>query len=163
VVRQGQWMGKAPVSAIYLLHGIDVAVADVDDRTIAKIGDRLEKSILIVDDNAVIRRSLRHILQSIEGWNVVGEAVDGEDGIAKAQDLHPDLIVLDMAMPKMNGLEAARRLNQIMPSVPLLMYSAFADKFMEREAFSVGVKAVISKASDMETLVSQARTLLNTA
>jgi DNA-binding NarL/FixJ family response regulator len=156
-------MGKAPVSAIYLLHGIDVAVADVDDRTIAKIGDRLEKSILIVDDNAVIRRSLRHILQSIEGWNVVGEAVDGEDGIAKAQDLHPDLIVLDMAMPKMNGLEAARRLNQIMPSVPLLMYSAFADKFMEREAFSVGVKAVISKASDMETLVSQARTLLNTA
>jgi DNA-binding NarL/FixJ family response regulator len=123
----------------------------------------LEKSILIVDDNAVIRRSLRHILQSIEGWKVVGEAVDGEDGIAKAQELHPDLVVLDMAMPRMNGLEAARRLNQIMPSVPLLMYSAFADKFMEREAFSVGVKAVISKASDMETLVSQARTLLNTA
>lgn len=123
----------------------------------------MEKSILIVDDNAVIRRSLRHILQSIEGWKVVGEAVDGEDGIAKAQELHPDLVVLDMAMPRMNGLEAARRLNQIMPSVPLLMYSAFADKFMEREAFSVGVKAVISKASDMETLVSQARTLLNTA
>jgi DNA-binding NarL/FixJ family response regulator len=135
----------------------------VDDRTNADIGDRLEKSILIVDDNAVIRRSLRHILQSIDGWKVVGEAVDGEDGIAKAQELHPDLVVLDMAMPKMNGLEAARRLNQIMPGVPLLMYSAFADKFMEREAFSVGVKAVISKASDMETLVSQARTLLNTA
>jgi DNA-binding NarL/FixJ family response regulator len=123
----------------------------------------LAKSILIVDDNAVIRRSLRHILESIGGWRVAGEAVDGLDGIEKAQELHPDLIVLDMAMPKMNGLEAARQLNQIMPDVPLLMYSAFADKFMEREAFSVGVKAVISKASDMETLVSQARTLLNTA
>jgi DNA-binding NarL/FixJ family response regulator len=127
------------------------------------IGDVVEKSILIVDDNAVIRRSLRHILESIEGWRVIGEAVDGKDGIEKAAELHPNLIVLDMAMPGMNGLEAARRLNQIMPEVPLLMYSAFADKFMEREAFAVGVKAVISKASSMETLVSQARTLLNPA
>jgi DNA-binding NarL/FixJ family response regulator len=136
---------------------------NVDDGRDSRIGDQLAKSILIVDDNAVIRRSLRHILESIAGWKVSGEAVDGLDGIAKAQELRPDLIVLDMAMPKMNGLEAARKLNQLMPDVPLLMYSAFADKFMEREAFSVGVKAVISKASDMETLVSQARTLLNTA
>ena len=121
------------------------------------------KSILIVDDNAVIRRSLRHILEAISDWRVTGEAVDGKDGIEKAKELHPDLIVLDMAMPGMNGLEAARRLNQIMPEVPLLMYSAFADRFMEQEAFAVGVKAVISKASSMETLVSQARALLSTA
>jgi DNA-binding NarL/FixJ family response regulator len=121
------------------------------------------KSILVVDDNAVIRRSLRHILESIDGWRVIGEAVDGRDAIGKAQELKPDLIVLDLAMPVMNGLEAARELNQIMPEVPLLMYSAFADKFMEKQAFAVGVKAVISKASDMETLVSQARALLNTA
>jgi len=121
------------------------------------------KSILIVDDNAVIRRSLRHILESIDGWEVVGEAVDGQDGIEKARQLHPNLIVLDLAMPVKNGLEAARELNQIMPEVPLLMYSAFADKFMEKEAFAVGVKAVISKASSMETLVSQARVLLDTA
>jgi len=121
------------------------------------------KSILIVDDNAVIRRSLRHILESIGGWEVVGEAVDGQDGIEKARQLHPNLIVLDLAMPVKNGLEAARELNQIMPEVPLLMYSAFADKFMEKEAFAVGVKAVISKASSMETLVSQARVLLDTA
>jgi len=121
------------------------------------------KSILIVDDNAVIRRSLRHILETIGGWNVVGEAVDGRDAIDKAQQLRPDLIVLDLAMPVMNGLEAARELNQIMPQVPLLMYSAFADKFMEKQAQAVGVKAVISKASDMETLVSQARSLLGAA
>ena len=129
----------------------------------SKIGAFVGKSILIVDDNAVIRRSLRHILEAIGGWSVVGEAVDGQDGIDKAKQLHPDLIVLDLAMPGMNGLEAARVLNQIMPEVPLLMYSAFADKFMEREAFAVGVKAVISKASDMETLVSQARALLHSA
>ena len=126
-------------------------------------GDEVAKSILIVDDNAVIRRSLRHILESIGGWNVVGEAVDGRDAINKAQQLRPDLIVLDLAMPVMNGLEAARELNQIMPQVPLLMYSAFADKFMEKQAQAVGVKAVISKASDMETLVSQARSLLGAA
>ena len=130
---------------------------------VSTVGDGVTKSILVVDDNAVIRRSLRHILESIEGWRVIGEAVDGRDAIEKARDLKPDLIVLDLAMPVMNGLEAARELNHIMPEVPLLMYSAFADKFMEKQAFAVGVKAVISKASDMETLVSQARTLLNTA
>jgi DNA-binding NarL/FixJ family response regulator len=130
---------------------------------VSTVGDGVTKSILVVDDNAVIRRSLRHILESIEGWRVIGEAVDGRDAIEKARELKPDLIVLDLAMPVMNGLEAARELNHIMPEVPLLMYSAFADKFMEKQAFAVGVKAVISKASDMETLVSQARTLLNTA
>lgn len=130
---------------------------------VSTVGDGVTKSILVVDDNAVIRRSLRHILESIGGWRVIGEAVDGRDAIEKARELKPDLIVLDLAMPVMNGLEAARELNHIMPEVPLLMYSAFADKFMEKQAFAVGVKAVISKASDMETLVSQARTLLNTA
>ena len=128
---------------------------------VSTVGDGVTKSILVVDDNAVIRRSLR--LESIGGWRVIGEAVDGRDAIEKARELKPDLIVLDLAMPVMNGLEAARELNHIMPEVPLLMYSAFADKFMEKQAFAVGVKAVISKASDMETLVSQARTLLNTA
>ena len=130
---------------------------------VSTVGDGVTKSILVVDDNAVIRRSLRHILESIGGWRVIGEAVDGRDAIEKARELKPDLIVLDLAMPVMNGLEAARELNHIMPEVPLLMYSAFAYKFMEKQAFAVGVKAVISKASDMETLVSQARTLLNTA
>jgi DNA-binding NarL/FixJ family response regulator len=121
------------------------------------------KGILIVDDNVVIRRSLRRILESIGEWQIVGEAADGREGIEKARELHPDLIVLDLAMPVMNGLEAARELNQIMPNVPLLMYSAFADKYMEKEAFSVGIKAVVSKASDMEALVRQARELLSAA
>jgi len=121
------------------------------------------KGILIVDDNVVIRRSLRRILESIGEWKIVGEAADGREGIEKARELQPDLIVLDLAMPVMNGLEAARELNQIMPNVPLLMYSAFADKYMEKEAFSVGIKAVVSKASDMEALVRQARELLSAA
>ncbi|HEY7097683.1 MAG TPA: response regulator transcription factor [Terriglobales bacterium] len=123
----------------------------------------MAKGILIVDDNVVIRRSLRRILESIGEWQIVGEAADGREGIEKARELHPDLIVLDLAMPVMNGLEAARELNQIMPNVPLLMYSAFADKYMEKEAFSVGIKAVVSKASDMEALVRQARELLSAA
>jgi len=79
------------------------------------------KGILIVDDNVVIRRSLRRILESIGEWKIVGEAADGREGIEKARELQPDLIVLDLAMPVMNGLEAARELNQIMPNVPLLM------------------------------------------
>jgi chemotaxis response regulator CheB len=65
------------------------------------------KSILIVDDNPSVRHFLRSYLESQPGFQVCGEAVDGMDAIEKSRDLHPDLIVLDFAMPRMNGLDAA--------------------------------------------------------
>jgi CheY-like chemotaxis protein len=80
------------------------------------------KCILIVDDNAVIRRSLRRILESVDGWQVCGEAADGQEGIEKAKELDPDLIILDLSMPRLNGLEAARILSKAMPKIPLLMF-----------------------------------------
>ena len=65
---------------------------------------------------------------------VCGEAENGKEAIEKAQQLRPELIVLDLSMPVMNGLEAARILRRLMPSVPLIMYSAFGDKLIERQA-----------------------------
>ena len=85
------------------------------------------KFILIVDDSAVIRRAIRSFLQSRPGFEVCGEAADGIEALAKAEELKPDLIVLDFSMPKMNGLEAAAALQKIMPKVPIILYTFHKD------------------------------------
>jgi DNA-binding NarL/FixJ family response regulator len=120
------------------------------------------KGILIIDDNAIIRRSLRRILESVEGWQVCGEAADGQEGIDKAKELDPDLIILDLSMPRLNGLEAARILSKTMPKVPLLMFSAHTGHIVQKEATAAGVSVVLSKTGDVETLVRQAHMLLGT-
>lgn len=76
------------------------------------------KRIVVADDNAAVRRALRRILELEGDWKVDGEAVDGRDAIEKAKKLRPDLIVLDVSMPVMSGLDAARVLRHIMPAVP---------------------------------------------
>jgi DNA-binding NarL/FixJ family response regulator len=120
----------------------------------------MAKCILIVDDNAIIRRSLRRILESVNDWQVCGEAVDGFDGIEKAKELHPDLIILDLSMPRLNGLDAARVLSKTLPEVPLLMYSVHMDSVVEKEATAAGVRVVLSKAADVGALIGKAHALL---
>jgi chemotaxis response regulator CheB len=78
---------------------------------------------MVIDDNPAIRKILRNILEFDRDWIVCGEGVDGRDGVEKAKALSPDLIVLDVSMPVMNGLEAARILHQIMPNVPVILCS----------------------------------------
>jgi DNA-binding NarL/FixJ family response regulator len=118
------------------------------------------KWILIVDDNEIIRRCLRRVLESVGGWTVCGEARDGFEGIKKAEELRPDLIILDLSMPRLNGLEAARVLSRKMPDIPLLMYSAHTDCYIEKDAVAAGVRAVLSKGDDVNALVKQAHALL---
>ena len=121
----------------------------------------MAKCILIVDDNAIIRRSLRRVLESVNDWRVCGEAVDGLDGIEKAKELHPDLIILDLSMPRLNGLDAARVLSKALPDVPLLMYSVHMDSVVEKEAVAAGVRVVLSKAADVGALIGKAHALLD--
>lgn len=83
----------------------------------------MPKRILIVDDSAVLRKTLRQTLERHDGWEVCGEAANGREGVEKAQRLKPDLILLDSSMPALNGLEAARQLKRLLPSVPLLMFT----------------------------------------
>lgn len=118
---------------------------------------------MVVDDNPAIRRALRTILQFDASWEVCGEAVDGRDAIEKAKSFRPDLIVLDLSMPVMNGLEAARVLHEIMPQVPLILCSLHTDRLLQREATAAGVATVFSKAENMQTLISKARELLQSA
>jgi two-component system, chemotaxis family, chemotaxis protein CheY len=120
----------------------------------------MAKTILIVDDNAYIRQALCQVFKSEADFEVCGEATNGKEAIDKALELHPDLIVLDLSMPVMNGLDAARELEQLMPTVPLLMYSSFGDAFAEQQARLVGISEVVSKSQPAAILVSKARSLL---
>ena len=113
-------------------------------------------SILIVDDNAAIRRSLTMLLQQEPYWKVVGEASNGAEGIEKARELKPGLIVLDLSMPVMNGLEAAKELSRILPSVPILMLTNYADSALESFAVAAGVRRLHSK-SEIATLTKIGR------
>jgi DNA-binding NarL/FixJ family response regulator len=117
-------------------------------------------SILIVDDSAAIRRSLCGLLAEQPDWNVVGQAENGLEAIEKAQQLRPELIVLDLSMPIMNGLEAARELRKILPSTQILMLTNHALDGLRGAAMAAGVQAVHSKDAVNE-LVPRIRTLLS--
>jgi DNA-binding NarL/FixJ family response regulator len=120
----------------------------------------MAKTILIVDDNAHIRLGLSELFKRESDLEVCGEAENGKEAIAKALELHPDLIVLDLSMPVMNGLDAARELKKLMPTVPLIMYSLFVDGFVEEQARLAGILELVSKSQPAAILVSKARSLL---
>jgi len=116
--------------------------------------------ILIVDDNPLIRKAIRLDFEGRNGIEICGEAVDGRDAIEKARQLRPDLIILDLSMPVMNGLQVATVLHREMPSVPLILFTMHASFVASAEAKSAGISAIISKDRGADSLVSQALILL---
>ena len=117
-------------------------------------------SILIVDDHPAIRRALRAAFEHQPGFTVCGEAEDGFDAIGKAKRLAPDLIVLDLRMPVMDGLETARELKKLFPQVPLMMLTCYHSSAAEQQALAAGVSAVFSKPDGMQNLIWRARAVL---
>jgi CheY-like chemotaxis protein len=116
-------------------------------------------SVLIVDDNIVVRKGLVRLFAD-GGFEVCGEAANGQEVIDKAQGLHPSLIVMDISMPVMNGIEAARRLRQLLPMVPIILLSDYGAVFPDEEAHCLGVAAVVSKVECSSSLLFEARALL---
>ena len=119
----------------------------------------MSKAIFIADDHPTVLKALRNTFTSDPQFVVCAEADNGQDAIEKASMLHPDLILLDVSMPIMNGLEAARILRQRMPMVPIVMFTAYKTRFLVAEAFAAGAGAVVSKEDDIETLINRARIL----
>jgi DNA-binding NarL/FixJ family response regulator len=101
--------------------------------------------ILIADDNPYVRRALRSLLERHEDWQVCGEAIDGRDAIQKAQQLSPDLVVLDFLMPGLNGLEAAREINESVPGARVLMCSMYVSPQLTDAARKSGIRGAVSK------------------
>lgn len=119
------------------------------------------RSVLIVDDNALIRKALCEFFVREGDFDVCGDAENGREAVEKAQLLHPDLIVTDLSMPGMNGLEEARILKKLMPAVPVIIYTAHSDPVLEKEAVGAGVSAVVSKSEAVDVLIATARSLLD--
>jgi DNA-binding NarL/FixJ family response regulator len=118
----------------------------------------MAESVLIVDDNFRVRQGLVRIFTHA-GFEVCGEAVNGWEAIEKAQTLSPGLIVMDVSMPGMNGIEAARSLRQLLPAVPIILLSDYGGMFPDEEARSMGIAAIVSKAECSSSLLYEARTL----
>lgn len=112
------------------------------------------KSILIVDDSPVIRGTLRTLLQTQPEWIICGEAENGCDGIEKASKLRPDLIVIDLAMPVLNGIVATSVLKRLMPTVQIVMFTSFSDPCIKKTAMAAGLDAFVDKSESPETLLS---------
>jgi DNA-binding NarL/FixJ family response regulator len=119
--------------------------------------------ILIVDDSFLMRNLLRQCFESEPGWQVSGEACNGQEGIEKAREVHPNFIVLDLSMPVMNGLEAAKILAKVMPAVPVVMFTSFTTSNLESEALAAGIRRVIVKSGALGELVGCVRALVKDA
>ena len=121
----------------------------------------MAKTILIADDNDAVRRAVCEVFALESDFEVCGEANDGNEAIEKAQRLHPDLIILDLSMPVMNGLDAARALrDRLVPPVPIILFTLYDDGIVEERARSAGVADVVSKSEDISVLTRTARRLL---
>jgi len=119
------------------------------------------RSVLIVDDNPIIRKALCELFTREGDFEVCGEAENGREAIEKAQLLQPALIVTDLAMPLMNGLEETRILKKLMPAVPVILYTAHSDPAVEREGLAAGASAVVCKSDTAAVLIGKARELLD--
>jgi DNA-binding NarL/FixJ family response regulator len=117
------------------------------------------KSVLIVDDGPLLRQKLSERLRREGDFDVCGEAGDGQEAIEKVQQLQPDLVIMDISMPKMNGLDAVRALRKLIPSIPIIVFSNHSDAFVKNLALSLGVAAVISKSQNISVLLDAARSL----
>jgi DNA-binding NarL/FixJ family response regulator len=119
------------------------------------------RSILVVDDNPAIRKLVCAHFTRQEDFEICGEAGNGREAIEKAKALHPALIVTDLVMPVMNGLEETRVLKSLMPSVSVIIYSAHTDASVEREDLMAGASAVVSKTDPIAVLIEKTRELLD--
>lgn len=119
------------------------------------------RSVLIVDDSPVVRQALCELFAREGDFEVCGEAEDGREAVEKALTLHPALIVTDLSMPLMDGFAETRILRKLMPTVPIIIYSAHTGAVIEKEALAAGASAVVSKSDAATALIEKARELLD--
>ena len=110
-------------------------------------------TVLLVDDHSLVRRGFRRILEDEKDIHVVGEAGDGETAVKLARELHPKVVVMDCALPGMNGLQATREILSDFPEANVLMLSMHSESTWVRQAIEAGAKGYIEKSDADEQLV----------
>jgi DNA-binding NarL/FixJ family response regulator len=110
--------------------------------------------ILLVDDHPIVRQGLKTLLEGHSGWVVIGEASDGAEAVEKARNLNPDVMVLDVTMPRMNGLEACRLLRRQTPALEILFVTQHDSPQMMREALEAGARGYVVKSNAARDLLA---------
>jgi DNA-binding NarL/FixJ family response regulator len=117
--------------------------------------------ILIADDHALFRNGLRALFASIPDLEVVGEAATGEEAITQATDLQPDVVLMDIQMPSVNGIEATRRILQVSPHIGIIVVTMFEDDDSVFAAMRAGARGYVLKGSDQEEILKVIRAVAN--
>jgi DNA-binding NarL/FixJ family response regulator len=119
------------------------------------------RKVLIVDDDMRFRRFVKELFSSEEDLQIIGEAADGQGAILMAKELEPDLVLMDITMPRMNGLDATRRLKKIMPELVVIILTIHdLDQYREA-ALASGASAYVLKKTMMEELIPAIRMALS--
>lgn len=109
--------------------------------------------VLVVDDHAAFRRALTTALRLVEDIEVAGEAGGGVAACREAEALQPDVIVMDLSMPDLSGIDAMKRIHETRPEVPVVILTAHADDGVEREALDAGARGFLAKGTGLQELV----------
>lgn len=117
--------------------------------------------ILVADDHDIIRRGLKQLLLARPGWEICGEAKTGREAVAAAEQLQPDVVVMDISMPDLNGLEAARQIRDNSPSIAILILTMHFTDQLVREVVECGARGYILKSDADKELVSAVEALAN--
>jgi len=117
--------------------------------------------ILIADDSDAVRAVIRKSLERLTSFNVCGEAIDGADAVSKAKELTPDLVILDIRMPHLTGIEVAAILRNSMPTIRIILISMFDDVIAEKLMSTLHVDAVLSKSEGIVKLIERVESLLS--
>jgi CheY-like chemotaxis protein len=112
----------------------------------------MAKTILVADDNPKIRKLLCHLFESQQDYDICAEAANGQEAIDLAMQHRPDLIILDLSMPVMDGLEAARELKRLLPDVPIILFTQHADLGKYLLGSGLPADRLVSKSEPLELL-----------
>jgi DNA-binding NarL/FixJ family response regulator len=115
--------------------------------------------ILVADDHEIVRQGLRALLEAQAGWQIVGEAVDGREAVEKAKRLRPDIVVLDVSMPNLNGLEATRQIRKALPSTEVLILTMHDSEPLVREVLEAGARGYVLKSDAGRELMTALQTV----
>jgi DNA-binding NarL/FixJ family response regulator len=115
--------------------------------------------ILIVDDHAVVRRGVRSLLESHEGWDVCGEATTGRDAVEQSRRLRPDVVIMDLSLPELNGLDATRHILKDAPETEVLVLTMHQSEELARGVLQAGARGYVLKSDADENLIAAVENL----
>jgi DNA-binding NarL/FixJ family response regulator len=120
----------------------------------------MSTTVLIVDDSPPIRRSLRSLFERRQGWEVCGEAENGAIAVEQVKVLNPDIVIMDLSMPVMNGLQAAQEISTIAPKTAMVLFTTHTTEHIMKDAERAGIKQVVSKLDGPATLMASVESII---